>query len=284
MSNRHAYLILAHNEFEVLKVLISLLDDERNDLYIHLDRKVKDIPVLKTSKSKLYILTNRINIRWGHISQIQAEIELLKQSISNNKYSRYNIISGTHLPLVSQDMIHEYFNSNIGKEIFIPIAYSEDETYEKMKLYNLFMKSFIHSNRIVSIYSQKVWGLLLRIQKWLSISRNTDLVFKKASNWVSISHNAAVYLVKRQQDIIRRYNYTMCGDEYFIPTELNSEADLFEIRYNSNLLKQEFSGAHAKTFTMNDWDKLQDCDCLFARKFSNSDRDLLNKIIDKVNS
>src|SRR5690606_35509563 len=100
-------------------------------------------------------------------------------------------------------------------------------------------------------------------QKSLRISRREDVVFKKASNWVSISHKAAVYLVNKQQDIIRRYNYTMCADEYFIPTELNSEANLFEIRYDSNLLKHEFSGAHAKTFTLEDWDMLKDCNCLF---------------------
>src|SRR5690606_12039901 len=197
MSNRHAYLILAHNEFEVLQVLISLLDDERNDVYIHFDRKVKELPILDTSKSKLYILSNRIDVRWGHFSQIQAELELLKLSISNNKYSRYNIISGTHLPLVSQDIMHDYFNSNNGKEVFLPIVYSENETYEKMKLYNFFMKSFIHSNRTLSIFSQKVWGLLLRLQKSLRISRREDVVFKKASNWVSISHKAAVYLVNK---------------------------------------------------------------------------------------
>lgn len=29
---RHAYLIMAHNNFSQLKILLSLLDDERNDI------------------------------------------------------------------------------------------------------------------------------------------------------------------------------------------------------------------------------------------------------------
>ena len=37
---KHAYLIIAHNEFEILKRLIQALDDERNDIYIHFDRKL----------------------------------------------------------------------------------------------------------------------------------------------------------------------------------------------------------------------------------------------------
>lgn len=36
---KHAYLIAAHSQFELLKKLIVLLDDERNDIYIHVDQK-----------------------------------------------------------------------------------------------------------------------------------------------------------------------------------------------------------------------------------------------------
>lgn len=38
---KHAYLIIAHNDFEILENLIILLDDMRNDIYIHIDVKVK---------------------------------------------------------------------------------------------------------------------------------------------------------------------------------------------------------------------------------------------------
>lgn len=38
---KHAYLIIAHNEFELLKLLVSQIDDVRNDIYIHIDKKVR---------------------------------------------------------------------------------------------------------------------------------------------------------------------------------------------------------------------------------------------------
>lgn len=31
--NKHAYLIIAHNDFYILEKLLMLLDDERNDIY-----------------------------------------------------------------------------------------------------------------------------------------------------------------------------------------------------------------------------------------------------------
>ena len=39
--DRHAYLILAHKNFGQLRKLIELLDDPRNDIFVHVDAKAK---------------------------------------------------------------------------------------------------------------------------------------------------------------------------------------------------------------------------------------------------
>ena len=48
-TNRHAYLIMAHNEWELLNTLLSLIDDPRNDIFLHIDKKVKTMPDLYLS-------------------------------------------------------------------------------------------------------------------------------------------------------------------------------------------------------------------------------------------
>ncbi len=40
-TNKHAYLIMAHDNFEQLKILLDLIDDYRNDIYLHIDKKLK---------------------------------------------------------------------------------------------------------------------------------------------------------------------------------------------------------------------------------------------------
>ena len=40
---RHAYLIMAHGNHTQLSKLVSALDDERNDIYIHIDKKTRNI-------------------------------------------------------------------------------------------------------------------------------------------------------------------------------------------------------------------------------------------------
>lgn len=55
---KHAYLIIAHNKFEQLKMLCEMLDFEQNDIYMHIDAHVTDFdadsfrPSLRHSKMK----------------------------------------------------------------------------------------------------------------------------------------------------------------------------------------------------------------------------------------
>ena len=68
---KFAYLIIAHTRFDQEAKLLELLDDERNDLYIHIDQKVSDAvdifqKTLKPAvqKSKLYFVKQH-NVMWG---------------------------------------------------------------------------------------------------------------------------------------------------------------------------------------------------------------------------
>ena len=69
---KHAWLIIAHNEFEVLRLLLEALDDDCNDIYVHLDQKVKEMPELSTVRSRLTVL-HAVDVRWGTVSQLRAE-------------------------------------------------------------------------------------------------------------------------------------------------------------------------------------------------------------------
>lgn len=66
---KHAFLIIAHTDWSLLKTLVSLLDYELNDIYIHIDAKVpaKAIPDIICSKSNLYMLGNTAFLSHGVI-------------------------------------------------------------------------------------------------------------------------------------------------------------------------------------------------------------------------
>lgn len=47
---RHAYLLIVHENSNVLKRLLESIDNVNNDIYIHVDRKSRDFPFESVKK------------------------------------------------------------------------------------------------------------------------------------------------------------------------------------------------------------------------------------------
>ena len=78
MIMRHAWLIIAHNEFAILQQLIDRLDSPEMDFFIHVDKKVSAQPSISVRQGKLFVLKERIDVRWGSVSQIRCEMALFR--------------------------------------------------------------------------------------------------------------------------------------------------------------------------------------------------------------
>lgn len=65
MAIKHAYLIIAHNNWSVLERLLVLLDDNRNDIYLHIDKKVPFPSLVCTLQKAKIIILNKVNVKWG---------------------------------------------------------------------------------------------------------------------------------------------------------------------------------------------------------------------------
>ena len=59
-----------------------MLDDGRNDIYLHIDKKVVLGPLeqdlFRLAKARLFVLEQRLDVRWGDISVVKAELLLLE--------------------------------------------------------------------------------------------------------------------------------------------------------------------------------------------------------------
>lgn len=148
IMQKHAY-IIAHNELELLETLVRLLDDPRNDIYIHIDAKVKnfDFAYFKqlVQKSKLEFTPRRLSVTWGHSSQVMTELLLLQTAVNGEDpaqpYAYYHLLSGVDLPIKSNDNIHAFFEKNSGKKF---VHFSENEPNSafaaRIRYYHLFRK------------------------------------------------------------------------------------------------------------------------------------------------
>ena len=79
---------MAYNNPEQLVTLINLLDDPRNDIFIHIDKDANfpmDIFDSLKTKAKLFVVP-RVSVRWAHYSQVEAELTLLSYATETDNY------------------------------------------------------------------------------------------------------------------------------------------------------------------------------------------------------
>lgn len=290
---KHAYLIIAHNEFDVLKCLLSMLDYNDNDIYLHIDKKVGifDVQALKScvNKSRLFILKNRVDVKWGNFSQIECELRLLEES-TPREYEYYHLLSGVDLPLKSQKAIHDFFDAHNGTEYvqFMDRKLNE-EAYERVAKYHFFAK------RKKSVVEKILDKICLSGQFMIDRTKKSNLNYQKGANWFSITHELAKYVVCQRKLIKKWFSYTICGDEMFLQTLVASSSFVDAISPNNYCDNYEticycidWKRGNPYIFTMRDYELLLSSNQLFARKFSWShDKEIIraleNYVMNKFN-
>lgn len=203
-DKKHAYLIIGHEDNLVLEILIELLDNPQNDIFIHIDKKTSNFNFEKYQKnikySKLYFIP-RIKIYWGGFSQILAEINLMKFAFNNDgNYRYYHLLSGVDLPLKSQKEIHSFFKKNDGKEF---VGISKDEVNFQDRVGRYYIEQ-LKTRNIQNKYLKKINKGFEKIQKILKIERNKSLIEEgiyKGSQWFSITNNLVEYILKNEKKL-----------------------------------------------------------------------------------
>ena len=283
---KHAYLILAHNEPELLSLLVERLDDVRNDIYIHFDRKLSVLPDIKTLHAGLCILKDRVDVRWADVSMLEAEYKLLHAVVDSGcEYSHHHLISGVDLPLKNQDYIHSFFAQHHGKE-FVGLHQHPMNSHADRALHywHPFTRSFRGSGCVFAI-KRILRYLVVQTQVLLGIRRNTTIPFHKGGQWVSITRELIDYLLEQEDRAFTIFSRTFGADEYFVPT-LIWDTPFMERLFDAT---DESRGAmryigwradgQLIDFTPQDLPALQQTEYLFARKFNSCDKVFLQEIL-----
>lgn len=280
---KHAYLIMAHGNYTQLGKLVSVLDDERNDIYIHIDKKTKNFneKIISVSNSNIKFV-KPINVNWGGDSQIKCELSLLEAAVKSDvNYSRYHLLSGVCLPIKSQDYIHNFFENNNGEYIRFdlrPISLYEDRVKYYYPFQNMIGKNKGHLVALLD-YSQSI---LVKIQKLIKLDRRKSLKIYKGVNWFSITDELAQFVLKKKEFIKKHFRYTLCADEMFLHTIVQNSPYKDNI-VNDSLRYIDWERGNPYIFTREDYEKLIQSQDLFARKFDeNRDSDIIDTILRKV--
>ncbi|MGM9553174.1 MAG: beta-1,6-N-acetylglucosaminyltransferase [Faecousia sp.] len=270
---RHAYLIISHQNFKQLEILMSLLDYEANDIYVHIDKKSK-LSGFEREKLKRVLRHSEMSfvksrkVSWGADSLMKVEITLLQEATKRN-HVYYHLLSGADLPLKTQSYIHEKLNRD-GRD-YIALETNRQPNITKSFLdrfrYFYFLQNQIDRNKEKSRI-RKVQSLLLSIQKSIGIDRTKRANFEyvKGSQWFSITHDTALYIIDRYPQYKKYFIRSFIPDESFLQTIVKN-APLRDHVVDDNLRYIDWKRGSPYVFRDEDYDILMKSEKLFARKF-----------------
>ncbi|WP_297633615.1 beta-1,6-N-acetylglucosaminyltransferase [uncultured Clostridium sp.] len=286
---KHAYLIIAHNNYEILKKNIEILDGKDTSFYIHIDYNSKEFPKNEIeNKVKLGKITfiDRKKILWGDISQVECELDLLELAIKG-KADYYHLISGVDISIKSNEEINNFFVENNGFEFIHFCDEKENEEYSKrcQKFYytKKLRGGFRNFNKIFNKVS-------IKIQNIFGYSRNNNVVIKKGSNWFSITDKLARRIVQERVWIYKTFKNTLCPDEHFLQSIIFTKKIEVKI-YNkygegeiSNSLREiDWQRGKPYIYRSNDFELLKSSENIFARKFDEEvDIEIVNLLVKKI--
>ena len=277
---KHAYLIIAHKNVNQIIFLLKTLDYPNNDVYLLIDKKsdidVEEIP--KKMKFAHVFLLKQINIAWGKVSQIEAEMALLEAAVKKEQYSYLHLLTGQDLPIKPQKVIHYFFENNNGIE-FIGYAPQRNSNENRVKYYHYFIGRRGKNQPILQNFYYLLDKLSCFVQKMMRIDRRKEFgEIHKGSVYFSITGDLAAWLVSQKDDILKKYRYTFCADELFIQTLVwNSK---WKRRVYQNITNERFEDDNSYAMRLIDWkrgnpyiwknsdyNKIITSNMLFARKF-----------------
>ena len=273
---KHAMLIMAHNQFDILEKLLVMLDHERNDIYIHIDKKSGNMNEehFKQLCSRSHVVfIPRKRLHWGHSSLVECELDLMEAALeSQEDYCYFHLLSGVDLQIKHTEEIHRFFDAHPRNQfIALRNVYSGLgglNRYYFFLSFRSYSKVLAKGLDIISAYIQR----LLRVNR---LKQLEGIQLCKCQQWFSITQDCARYVVSQRDFIHKFIRFTCCSDEMFLGTVIvNSEfkSQIYE-PYRSpgghmRLIDRERSeGASPHTWTMDDWETIQNCPYFWARKF-----------------
>lgn len=241
---KQAYLIVAHDKFEQLKFLISLLDYEGHDIFVHIDKKAtlsqEELDAIQAvSQHSTTYLVPRMAVYWGDYTQIENELLLFDYASQKGDYAMYHLLSGVDLPLATPEKIYQFFADKTDK-IFIT-RFNQDE-FRDLKLHKLVEQYHLTtkiSARTLSTPARKLLRayriLENKVQSLLKIDRlhgnREKWGLDSYANWKSIGPDVIKAILDDRAFIEKHFRKSFCADELYLPMVL-TRARLIEHIYH----------------------------------------------------
>ena len=288
-----AYLVLAHNNPEHLRRLISALSSGASSFFIHVDKKSNVDPFLSMEGNNIHLTQERASVFWGDFSQVEAILVLLRSAMADRRrFDRFVLLSGTDYPLRSASSIERFFASKPDQEFINLVAMPSKAAGKAIS--RLTDYKIRPGDRLISRAIRKALmmaGVLPQKRDYKTYLR--DLAPYAGSTWWALSRAACDFILRfvtRETQAVDFFRNTICPDESFFQTILGNSD--FRSKIVRNLTYTDWSDGRASPAVMTERhldffratssfapdDTYGGGEMLFARKFADGPVDLVAKL------
>lgn len=309
---KHAILILAHKNIDQLCRLVSVLNDDDFDIFIHFDKKFNvsqdDIKKLESKNKNINICKERISCMLDTWSLVEATYCLIKLALSKEeKYSYFLLLSGQDYPIKPLSVIKERLNgaypiplidctpydkdnwiaSGFSRIRNVPLHYKIDSLTEN-KILRKILKLPIYAGEV--IHTTIVGSPISKLEKC-----NCDLY--GGSAWWILPYECMTDICKEienNSEIVKAFKLKTTPEETFFQTMVMRSKykdmvvlnDIYETKQNCETFAyfedtDKPATGHPYVLTLDEFEKLKNRKELFARKF---DLNFDEKIFDRIDT
>lgn len=280
-----AYIIVAHNNFELLKKNLRKLYRKEDIFFIHINSSVDNNEFNKLKKElsifKNVIFMKRINVVWGKSQLLDISLTAINYLIENKfKFEYCFFLSGVDYLIKRKETLHEFLINNNSKE-YIGIV-EMNSSYENR--YKYYHTNFIDKLKMLN-NNRKLVVLEAKICQKLRLKPRYHIVEEiyKGSPWWCLTSDAINYIyrfVNANYEFRQFFKNVLMPEEMFYQTILMNSNKFKEKVTKSNLTYIDWNSNPApKTLDLDDFDQIIESNKFFVRKLDEKvSYDLIKKI------
>lgn len=205
---KHALLIQAHQD---ISYFIKLAKIQPNvNFYVHVDAKSDYFPDAETAQlANVFLLKDRITVRWGGFSQIEATLKLFETAFANEDNAYFHLISGEDVVLQPFEVIEKQWQQRFDFQAMMSCEIAPEYAYR-------FIMDSPHAD---SDWQRQLTGkIITKLQQGVAKVKPYHSPIYFGSQWFSVTRADWEKIVPFTDAYSDFFRHKLVPDEHFFQT------------------------------------------------------------------
>ena len=224
---KHALLIQAHQD---ISYFIKLAKIQPNvNFYVHMDAKSDYFPDAETAQlANVFLLKDRITVRWGGFSQIEATLKLFETAFANKDNAYFHLVSGEDVVLQPFEVIEKQWQQRFDFQAMMTCEIAPQYGYR-------FIMDSPHAD---SNWQRQLTGkIITKLQQGVAKVKPYHSPIYFGSQWFSVTREDWEKIVPFTDEYRDFFRHKLVPDEHFFQT-LITEKLTNQIRLSNDNRRQ----------------------------------------------